>query len=61
MTSRDPFTPDLKALEFDVPSNLNHLMTTSDLTDKKRGMHVHFESVGPDGREIEENSDIRVE
>jgi hypothetical protein len=36
-------------------------MTVSDLTDKKKGTHVHFESIGPDGRDIVENSHVRVE
>lgn len=35
-------------------------MTVSDLTDKRKGMHVHFESIGPDGREILENSHVRI-
>jgi hypothetical protein len=36
-------------------------MTTSDLMDKRKGTHVHFESIGPDGREIVENSHVRIE
>lgn len=34
-------------------------MTVSDLTDAKQGAHVHFESIGPDGRDIVENSHVR--
>lgn len=33
-------------------------MTTSDLTDPIQGPHVHFESIGPDGRTIIENSHV---
>jgi hypothetical protein len=35
-------------------------MTTSDLTDVKQGVHVHFESIGPDGRTITENSHVQI-
>jgi hypothetical protein len=35
-------------------------MTTSDLTDLTQGAHVHFESIGPDGRIILENSHVRI-
>ena len=35
-------------------------MTTSDLLDKKLGPHVHFEAIGKDGREILENSHVRI-
>jgi len=35
-------------------------MTTSDPTDVKQGIHVHFESVGPDGRTITENSHVGI-
>lgn len=33
-------------------------MTTSDLTDPVQGPHVHFESIGPNGRDIIENSHV---
>ncbi len=33
-------------------------MTGSDLTDPRQGPHVHFESIGPDGRMIIENSHV---
>jgi hypothetical protein len=33
-------------------------MTTSDLTDVRQGPHVHFETIGPDGREIIENDHV---
>lgn len=35
-------------------------MQPSDLTDKKQGPHVHFESIGPDGRKITENSHVKL-
>jgi hypothetical protein len=35
-------------------------MTTSDLTDPTQGPHVHYESVGPDGRTITENSHVQL-
>jgi RHS repeat-associated protein len=35
-------------------------MTTSDLTDPRQGPHVHFESIGPDGRVIQENSHVKI-
>jgi RHS repeat-associated protein len=35
-------------------------MTTSDLTDPKQGPHVHFESIGPDGRTIVENAHVGI-
>lgn len=35
-------------------------MTTSDLLDKKQGPHIHFEAIGKDGREILENSHVRI-
>lgn len=33
-------------------------MTTSDLTDVSQGSHVHFETIGPDGREIIKNDHV---
>ena len=36
-------------------------MQPSDLTSKKQGPHVHFESIGPDGRKITENSHVKLE
>ena len=33
-------------------------MTASDLTDPRQGPHVHFEVIGPDGREIIENDHV---
>jgi hypothetical protein len=35
-------------------------MTDSDLTDPYQGAHVHFESIGPDGRTIIENSHVGI-
>lgn len=35
-------------------------MTTNDLLSPKQGPHVHFESVGPDGRTIVENSHVII-
>jgi hypothetical protein len=35
-------------------------ITNSDLTDPRQGSHGHFESVGPDGRTIEENSHVAI-
>lgn len=35
-------------------------MTESDLTDPRQGPHVHFESIGPDSKEILENSHVRI-
>jgi hypothetical protein len=35
-------------------------MTTSDLLDPRQGPHVHFESIGPDGRTIIENSHVKI-
>jgi len=35
-------------------------MTTSDLSDVRQGVHVHFESIGPDGRTITENSHVGI-
>lgn len=35
-------------------------MTDSDLTDPKQGPHVHFEYIGPDGKQIIENSHVRL-
>ena len=35
-------------------------MTTSDLNDARQGAHVHFESIGADGKKIVENSHVKV-
>ena len=35
-------------------------MRTSDLTNRRRGPHVHFEAISPDGRGIIENAHIGV-
>jgi hypothetical protein len=35
-------------------------MKIGDLTDAKQGPHVHFESIGPDGRRITENSHVKL-
>jgi hypothetical protein len=35
-------------------------ITDSDLLDPRQGPHVHFESIGPDGRIIEENSHVGI-
>ena len=35
-------------------------MTGSDLTDPVQGGHVHFESIGPDGRQIIENGHVGI-
>jgi len=35
-------------------------MRTGDLTDPRQGSHVHFESIGPDGRKIVENSHVQI-
>jgi RHS repeat-associated protein len=35
-------------------------MTSSDLTDPKQGAHVHFEYIGPDGKQIVENSHVKI-
>jgi RHS repeat-associated protein len=35
-------------------------ITTSDLVDMKQGPHVHFESIGPDGRTIVENGHVNI-
>lgn len=35
-------------------------MTTSDLIDPKQGPHVHFETIGPNGRTITENSHVCI-
>lgn len=35
-------------------------MTGSDLRDPRQGPHVHFESVGPDGRTITESSHVTI-
>jgi hypothetical protein len=35
-------------------------MTASDLLDRAQGPHVHFESIGPDGRTITENSHVTI-
>ena len=36
-------------------------MKAGDLVDPKQGPHVHFESVGPNGRTITENSHVQLE
>ena len=36
-------------------------MTTGDLLDPKQGQHVHFESIGADGRTILENSHVGIQ
>lgn len=35
-------------------------MTTESLIDPRQGPHVHFESIGPDGRTIIENSHVKI-
>jgi hypothetical protein len=36
------------------------IFVTSDLTDATQGVHVHFESIAPDGRVILENSHVGI-
>lgn len=36
-------------------------LTDGDIEDKRQGSHVHVESIGPDGKVIEENSHIYLE
>jgi hypothetical protein len=35
-------------------------MTDSDLTDPRQGPHAHFESIGPNGRDIIENGHVEI-